>query len=111
MNIAMPPRKRPPPPNVVFTKSTRATARVVPGSSSVYPALDSSPEPTVDTPLDTIVDPFLESDTTIVASTQPEKEKRASIIWTDKMEETMFDALLDQDRCGKRADAGFKLEA
>src|ERR1700730_7145943 len=122
MNIAMPPRKRPPPP-VVFTTSTCATARVVLGSSSVYSALDPSPEPTVDSPVDTPLDspvdspldpslnPPLEPNTTVVASTQPEREKKASLIWTDIMEETMFDALLEQDRRGKRADAGFKLEA
>jgi hypothetical protein len=124
MNIAMPPRKRPPPP-VVFTTSTRAIARVVLGSSSIYPTLDLSPDPAVDTPLDTPLDaplgsplgspldlpldPPLDPNTTVVGSTQ--KEKKTSLIWTDIMEETMFDALLDQDRRGKRADVGFKSEA
>jgi hypothetical protein len=100
MSIAMPPRKRPPSPSVVFTTSTRAVAQVVAESNSNYPALDPSPEPTVDTlldtlldtpldtllntpldtPLDTIVDPFLKPNTTVIASTWPEKEKKASII-------------------------------
>lgn len=123
----MPPRKRPPPPSVVFTTSTRAVARVVPESNSVYPDPSPSPEPIVEnpvdtlldtqldtpleTPLDSVPDSSLESNTTVIASTQAEKEKKASINWSDIMEETMFDTLLDQDRRGKRADAGFKAEA
>jgi hypothetical protein len=37
--------------------------------------------------------------------------KKVSLIWTDLMEETLFNELHRQDRLGKRADIGFKSEA
>jgi hypothetical protein len=41
----------------------------------------------------------------------PEKEKKVNLIWTDIMEETLFNELLEQDHSSKRADMGFKTEA
>ena len=39
------------------------------------------------------------------------RTKKVSLIWTDLMEETLFNELHRQDRLGKRADMGFKSEA
>jgi hypothetical protein len=41
----------------------------------------------------------------------PENEEGAKLSWSYQMEEVLFDALLEQNRLGKRADAGFKSEA
>jgi hypothetical protein len=37
--------------------------------------------------------------------------RKASLAWTDLMEETLFNELHKQDRLGKRADIGFKSNA
>jgi hypothetical protein len=41
----------------------------------------------------------------------PENEESAKLSWSYRIEEVLFEALLEQDRLGKRADAGFKSKA
>jgi hypothetical protein len=41
----------------------------------------------------------------------PKRTKKVSLIWTDLMEETLFNELHRQDRLGKRANTGFKSKA
>jgi hypothetical protein len=39
------------------------------------------------------------------------RTKKASLVWTDLIEETLFNELYKQDHLGKRANIGFKSEA
>ena len=41
----------------------------------------------------------------------PENEEARKLSWSYRMEEVLFEVLLEQNRLGKRADAGFKSEA
>jgi hypothetical protein len=70
----------------------------------------------LDASVDASLDPgsdldLIDSQIPLVISTRkPEKEK-VSLIWTNIMEETLFNELLEQDHNGKRADMEFKTEA
>jgi Myb/SANT-like DNA-binding protein len=111
---------------VAFTMATR-TARygnvsnAQSQSNSQSNSLRPTPDPTLDPTLDTSVDASLDTSSNLdvidnqiplVISTRiPKKEKKVNLIWTDIMEETLFNGLLEQDHNGKRADMGFKTEA
>jgi hypothetical protein len=118
----MPRKKNPPPaPVVAFTMATR-TARYGNTQPNTQPSTQSNtqsntPDPTLDPALDPTLDPT--PDPTSEPTPEPDEsqrqtiptKKRASLIWTDMMEETLFNELYRQDRLGKRADIGFKSEA
>jgi hypothetical protein len=90
-------------------------------SNSLHPTPDTTVDAFLDASLNASVDASLDpssdldlinSQIPLVISTRmPEKEKKVNLIWTDIMEETMFNELLEQDHNGKRADMGFKTEA
>jgi hypothetical protein len=73
------------------------------------PTLDPTLNATLEATLDATPDPALILDES-QHQTVPVGRK-ASFSWTNLMEETLFNELHKQDRLGKRADIGFKLEA
>jgi hypothetical protein len=134
----MPRKKISEPPAVAFTMATRtarygnasnAKSQSNSQSNSLRPtpdptldafpdasldgSLDGSLDASVDAPLDPSSDlDLIDSQIPLVISTQrSEKEKKVNLIWTDIMEETLFNELLEQDHSSKRADMGFKTKA
>jgi hypothetical protein len=99
---------------VPFTKTTRtasygdnAQSNTQSNTQSQSNSPNSTPDPTPNP------DPFdSQLDSQLVDSNQhAKKQRKANLIWTDKMEETLFSELLGQGHLGKRADMGFKSEA
>jgi hypothetical protein len=95
----MPRKKNPPVPVVAFIMATR--------TASYGNTQSNTPDPNCDLALDLALDHTLDSQSRTAAV----RIKKASLVWTDLMEETLFNELLEQDRLGKRADMGFKSEA
>ena len=98
-------------PAVAFTKATCATNY---GTESNTQSNTQSNDPTPDPARDPTLDPTYDLtpdldvfDTPVV----PEKGKKVSLLWTNIMEETLFNSLLEQDHISKCADIGYKANA
>ena len=99
---------------VPFTKTTRTASYgddAQPNTQSNTQSQSNSPDPTPNPTPDP--DPFdSQPDSQLdVSSQHAKKPRKSNLIWTDKMEETLFSELLGQNHLGKRADLGFKSEA
>ena len=110
----MPRKKTTKPAAVAFTMATRKASY---GDDTQSNTPDPTCNPSLDS-LDTSHNPSLDLglldsqlDVPLIVSTQPKKEKKANLIWTDIMEETLFNGLLEQDHLSKRANIGFKSKA
>ena len=72
----------------------------------------NTPDPTLDPALKSSLDPTPNPSLDLNKSQHHSIWiKKASLIWTDLMEETLFNELHRQDHLGKHADMGFKSEA
>ena len=131
----MPRKKNPPPvPAVAFTmatctasygntqldapsntlSNTQPNTQLHTQSNTPDPTLDPTFDPTLDPTLDPALDPAFNHTLNLDESrhqTIPPTKKKIGIVWTDMMEETLFNKLHRQDRLGKRANIGFKTEA
>ena len=126
----MPQKKNPPPVRVVaFTMATR-TARYGnmqlntqsnTQSNTPLNTQSNTPDPTLDPALDPALNPALDPALESTPNPTPDPaesqrqtiliKKKAGLVWTNLMEETLFNKLHRQDRLRKRADIGFKSEA
>jgi hypothetical protein len=115
----MPRKKNPPPaPVVAFTMATRTwrygnTESNTQSNSPEPTQLDTQSNTQSNTPnlaLDFTFDPTPDPDDN-QSQFAPKRTKKVSLIWTDLMEETLFNELHRQDRLGKRANMGFKSKA
>jgi hypothetical protein len=110
----MPRKKNPPPvPVVAFTMATRTASY---GNTQLDAQLDAqsntqsntqlnTPDPTLDPTLDPALIPDESQRQTVPVG------RKASLAWTDLIEETLFNELLKQDHLKKHAGIGFKSEA
>jgi hypothetical protein len=120
----MPLQKNPPPVSAVaFTMATRTASygNTKSNALSSAPSLDPTPTPTPNPTLNLTYDPSLNYshdptpdptlDIDISNGTTAAKAKKLHLVWTDEMEEMLFNELLGQDCLGKRANMGFKSNA
>src|SRR5438046_6104179 len=113
------PRKKNPPP-VAFTMATH-TARYGNTQSDTQSntqlntqsnTQSNTPDPTLNPALKSSLDPTPDPSLDLNESQHHSIQiKKASLISTDLMEETLFNELHRQDHLGKHADMGFKSEA